>query len=269
MNSLDLNKNSHEIRKLMLESLRPKESHHIGCSFSIVDILAYLYFKELKVDQKNPKSQERDIFLLSKGHAGLALYATLCQKGFFPQELMKTYDQDGFHMPEHASTMVPGIELSTGSLGHALPVGIGFATSFKNDNKKNRIFVLLSDGELDEGSNWEGFMFAGHHHLDNLTVIIDKNGLQGYAETKKVLDLSPLKKKIESFGWEVKKCDGHDFGSLKTVFKQRQSLNKPRMIIAKTIKGKGVPYFEGRFDSHYKSVDEKTKQEILNKFIKL
>lgn len=112
-------------------------------------------------------------------------------------------------------------------------------------------------------------MFAGHHHLDNLTVIIDKNGLQGYAETKKVLDLSPLKKKIESFGWEVKKCDGHDFGSLKTVFKQRQSLNKPRMIIAKTIKGKGVPYFEGRFDSHYKSVDEKTKQEILNKFIKL
>ena len=269
MTNKDLKQKAREIRLLMLQALRPLESHHIGCAFSIVDILTYLYFKELNIYPKKPKNPDRDIFLLSKGHAALALYVTLYQKGFFDKKLLMTYDQDGFHMPEHASTMVPGVELSTGSLGHALPVGIGFATSFKNDNKKNRIFVLLSDGELDEGSNWEGFMFAGHHHLDNLTVIIDKNGLQGYAETKKVLDLSPLKKKIESFGWEVKKCDGHDFGSLKTVFKQRQSLNKPRMIIAKTIKGKGVPYFEGRFDSHYKSVDEKTKQEILNKFIKL
>ena len=269
MNSLDLNKNSHEIRKLMLESLRPKESHHIGCAFSIIDILTYLYFEELNIYPKKPKNSDRDIFLLSKGHAGLALYAILCQKGFFNKKLLMTYDQDGFHMPEHASTMVPGIELSTGSLGHALPVGIGFATSFKNDNKKNRVFVLMSDGELDEGSNWEAIMFAGYHKLNNLTAIIDLNGFQGYSETKKVIDLSPIAKKVEAFGWNVKECNGHDFESLKICFNQVQSLKKPIMIITKTVKGKGVPYFEGKFESHYKSVDEETKEKILKEFIKL
>ena len=269
MNIKELTKTSQEIRKLMLEALRPKESHHIGCSFSIVDILTYLYFKELKVDPKNPKSKNRDIFLLSKGHAGLALYATLCQKGFFPQELMKTYDQDGSRMPEHASTMVPGVELSTGSLGHALPVGIGFALSFRNDKKNNKVFVLLSDGELDEGSNWEAIMFAGYHKLNNLTAIIDLNGFQGYSETKKVIDLSPIAKKVEAFGWNVKECNGHDFESLKICFNQVQSLKKPIMIITKTVKGKGVPYFEGKFESHYKSVDEETKEKILKEFIKL
>lgn len=261
-----LKKTAKEIRLMMLQALRPLESHHIGCAFSITDILTYLYFKELNIYPKKPKNPDRDIFLLSKGHAGLALYATLCRKGFFPRKLMNTYDQDGFHMPEHASTMVPGIELSTGSLGHALPVGIGFATSFKNDKKKNKVYVLLSDGELDEGSNWEGFMFAGHHKINNLTAIVDLNGFQGYAETKVVLDLSPLKKKIEAFGWNVRECNGHDFEDIRSVLDQGQTLKKPTMIVAKTVKGKGVPYFEGKFESHYKSVDEETKQELIKNF---
>lgn len=264
-----LKKTSFEIRKLMLESLRSKESHHIGCAFSIVDILTYLYFNTLKVNSENPKDPNRDIFLLSKGHAALALYATLCQKGFFSKKRLLTYDQDGSDIPEHASIHVEGVELSTGSLGHALPVGIGFATAFLNEKKKNHIYVLLSDGELDEGSNWEAIMYAGHHKLNNLTAIIDENGYQGYSDTKKVLDLSPLKKKIETFGWEVVETDGHDFKKLKSVFDQRQSFSKPKMIIAKTIKGKGIPYFEGRFDSHYKSIDEETKQKIINDFKKL
>lgn len=268
MRTSELKEIANTIRLLMLESLRPKESHHIGCAFSIVDILTYLYFDELIVNQKNPKDPKRDIFLLSKGHAALALYATLCYKGFFSKKRLLTYDQDGSDIPEHASTHVQGVELSTGSLGHALPVGIGFATSFLNDKKKNKVYVLLSDGELDEGSNWEAIMYASHHKITNLVVIVDKNGYQGYSNTEKVLDLSPLQKKFEAFGWEVIKIDGHDFGKLKIAFEQRRSV-KPRVIIANTIKGKGIPYFEGRFDSHYKSIDEEMKKKIIEEFIKL
>ena len=222
----------------------------------------------MTVNPKKSKDPNRDIFLLSKGHAALALYATLSQKGFFDKDLMMTYDQDGFHMAEHASTQVPGVELSTGSLGHALPVGIGFATSFKNDKKPNQVYVLLSDGELDEGSNWEAIMFAGHHQVNNLTVVIDRNSLQGYSETNKVLDLSPLRNKFEVFGWAVYECNGHDFNEINNTFVNISQLtnNKPKIVIAQTIKGKGVPYFEGKFESHYQSVDEKTKQELINNF---
>lgn len=267
---INLNKLSKEIRKLMLEVLRPKESHHIGCAFSIVDILIYLYFEEIKVSPKNPKDSNRDIFLLSKGHAALALYATLCQKGFFNKERLSTYDQDGSDIPEHASIHVEGVELSTGSLGHALPVGLGFATSFLNDKKKNKVYVLLSDGELDEGSNWEAIMYAGYHKLNNLIAIVDKNGFQGYSDTEKVLDLSPLKKKIENFDWEIFETDGHNFNQMKKIFSKVKKLRtkKPKMVIANTVKGKGIPYFEGRFDSHYKSIDAETKKKILSEFIK-
>jgi len=264
-----LKKTAFEIRKLMLEAIRVKETHHIGCALGIVEILTYLYFHELKVNSGNPKDAKRDIFLLSKGHAALALYATLCKKGFFDEDYLKTYDKDGSHMPEHASTIVPGVEFSTGSLGHALPAGNGLALSYKNDGKKNRVFVLLSDGELNEGSNWEAIMFAAQHKLNNLTVIVDKNGFQGYSETEKAIDLSPISNKVESFGWEAMACDGHDLENITTVLGQGQSLKKPRMIIAKTVKGKGVPYFEGRFDAHYKSIDEETKKKILKDFIKL
>jgi len=268
MSKEDLEIKAREIRLSMMEVVRPKESHHIGCAYSIVDILTYLYFAILKVDEKNPKNPERDYFLLSKGHAGLALYATLFKKGFFDRSLFETYDCDGSQMPEHVSTLVPGVELSTGSLGHALPVANGLATSFINDEKNNKVFVLLSDGELDEGSNWEAFMFAGHHRLDNIYVIVDKNGFQGYAPTDKVIDLSPIGKKIEAFGWETVECDGHDFDSLKMAFEKIKKSEKPKMIIANTIKGKGVPYFEGKFESHYLSVDEETKAKIIDDFKK-
>lgn len=269
MTEKELKKLAKEIRLSMLEVIRPKESHHIGCAFGIVDLLTYLYFTEMKVNQKNPKDPYRDIFLLSKGHAALALYATLYKKRYFDKKMLTTYDQDGSEMMEHATTHVPGVELATGSLGHALPVGIGFALSYLKDRKQNKVYVLMSDGELDEGSNWEAIMFAGHHRINNLTAIVDLNGFQGYSETKKVIDLSPLSEKVKTFGWEVLECDGHDFQNIKTVFGQRQSLKKPRMIIAKTIKGKGVLYFEGKFESHYQSLpDEETQQKIIDDFKK-
>ncbi len=253
---------------MMLEALVPDESHHIGCSLSIVEILTFLYFNHLNVYPHDPKNVRRDIFILSKGHGSLALYATLCRRGFFSKKLLMTYDKNGSKLPEHASSNVPGVELSTGSLGHGLSVGIGLSTAFKNDNKNNKVFVLLSDGELDEGSNWEAIMYAGYHHLDNLIAIVDKNDFQGYAATSKVLDLSPLCKKITPFQWNVYETDGHDFLILKKTFDQinKSKNGRPHFIIAQTIKGRGVPYFEGKFESHYKSVDKATKQKIIGYF---
>jgi len=263
MNDLELF--SQKARRLIIKSLAVQESHHIGCSLSIVDILTYLYFEQIQVFPENPKNPNRDIFILSKGHAALALYVTLHQKGFFSLDFLMTYDENGGYLPEHASTTVSGVELSTGSLGHGLPVGLGFAMAFKKDNKNNKVYVLMSDGEFDEGSNWEAIMYAGQHHLDNLIVIVDLNGFQGYASTNKVIDLSPLDKKVTMFGWETYLIDGHNFTDMKRVFVEinQSKSSKPKIIFAKTIKGKGIPYFEGKFESHYQSIDKETKEEIL------
>src|SRR3989344_307728 len=265
MKKFKLEKIAHRIRKNIIRMLAPYESHHIGCSLSIVEILTVLYFHTMKVFPKNPGSSKRDIFILSKGHGAAALYSTLAEKGFFAKKILQTYDRDGGVLPEHSTRVVPGIEVSTGSLGHGLPIGIGFALSFINNHKPNRVFVLVSDGELNEGSTWEAIMFAGHHKLSNLTVIVDANGLQGYGQTKDVLDLSPLDEKHRQFRWNVYNTNGHDMEKLIAVFNRldKSQNNWPNFIIARTIKGKGVSFFEGKFESHYKSVDEKTKQEIL------
>ncbi|MBI4226622.1 transketolase [Candidatus Roizmanbacteria bacterium] len=254
----------------MMKAIRPGQSHHIGCSYSIVEILTFLYFKLLKIDPKNPSNHDRDIFILSKGHAGLALYTILFEKGFINKDTLLSYDQDGGILPEHASNVIPGVEVSTGSLGHGLPIAVGFATSFLNDDKHNNVYVLMSDGELNEGSNWEAIMYAGFHKLHNLTVVIDGNGFQGYSDTEKVIDLSPISRKIENFGWNYYDADGHDFDSLDKVFQKikKNKNKKPHFIFAKTTKGKGLPGLEGKFEAHYKSLDEETKQKLLN-FLKI
>lgn len=261
----NLPKISLSIRKKIISSLIPRESHHIGCSLSIVDILVYLYYEEMNVFPNDPKNKNRDIFILSKGHGALALYVTLYSKKFFDSKLLSTYDKNGGILPEHASTVAPGVELSTGSLGHGLPVGLGFATSLMNDKSNRRVFVLMSDGEFNEGSNWEAIMYAGHHKLKNLVVIVDLNKFQGYGTTKKILDLSPLNKKLADFNWETYIVDGHNFEDLESVFLQinKSTQNKPKIIFANTIKGKGVPSLEGKFESHYKSLDEASIKEIL------
>jgi len=264
-NTSDLQNIARQIRRMMIEALRPQESHHIGCSLSIVEILTYLYFRSLKIFPQNPENPNRDIFILSKGHAALALYAVLSLKGFLPKSTFLTYDLNGSKLAEHISNSVPGVEVSTGSLGHGLSIAAGFATSFLNDNKKNKVYVLLSDGEFNEGSTWEAIMYAGHHRLHNLTAIVDLNGFQAYAKTSRVINLSPLSQKIASFNWDVYKINGHNFSGLEKTFnaiKKSKSL-KPKCIIARTIKGKGVPFFEGKFESHYLSVTEMQKKEIL------
>lgn len=246
--------------------LVPGVSHHVGCSLSCVDILATLYFKLLNVDPQYPQDPNRDIFIMSKGHAGAAYFATLAEKGFFHKSLLSQFDVDGGILPEHVSRVVPGIELSTGSLGHGLPVACGFAINSKNDNLGNRIVVLNSDGEMDEGSNWEAIAFAAHHKLNNLTSIIDINGYQGYGPTMKVLRLSPLKDKFEAFGWDVYEIDGHNYDEIIMAYKKsgNQKNNKPKVILAHTIKGKGVKKYEDKpFESHYMGITEEEKIKIL------
>jgi len=254
-----------KIRHSVIKALNPGVSHHIGCSLGVIEILSYLYFEELRIDPKNPLDSERDMFILSKGHAGIALFSTLAHRGYFGQEILEGYDLDGGTIPEHATTIVPGVELSTGSLGHGLPVSAGLALDFKLLGSKRRSIVLMSDGEFDEGSNWEAIMFSGHHKLGNLIALVDKNGLQGYGETAKIIDLGSIAEKVRMFGWDAYEIDGHNFIQMKQVFekiKEKKS-GKPSMIIASTIKGKGIPHFEGKFESHYNSIDQVTKNKIL------
>jgi len=254
------------IRKNVIEILVPSVSHHIGCSLGIIEILTVLYGNVMKIFPKDPKNVDRDIFILSKGHGAVALYSTLYNLGYFKKKLLMSYDAEGTIIPEHASTNVPGVEVSTGSLGHGLPIGLGFSFSFLRDDKKNKVFVLMSDGELNEGSNWEAIQYAGHHKVNNLTIIIDKNNFQGLSDTKSVIDLDPLDAKFKVFGWNVIEVDGNNIEELLKVFSSKISSNtsRPLCIIANTVKGKGVSSMEGKFESHYKSLSKEVKEQIIN-----
>ncbi len=255
MKKIDYKKTATEIRKKILDMKLMSQGSHIGSALSCVDILTVLYFKILKLNTKNSKSQDRDRFLLSKGHAASALYATLAQRGFFSEDVLETYCQNGSKLAGHViKDCVPGIEVSTGSLGHGLPIGIGMAIAAKKSKKNYRVFVLLSDGECDEGSNWEAALFASHHKLDNLIAIIDYNKIQSFGRTNEVLNLEPLAQKWKSFGWQVKEINGHNFKELeKTLLRMPFKKDSPNIIIAHTIKGKGVSFMEDKLEWHYKS----------------
>lgn len=244
-----------EVRKKILKMIFNSQTSHIGSALSAVDILTVLYFKILSIEPKNPWAENRDRFILSKGHSCAALYAVLALRGFFPEEILDEYCIDGGRLPGH-STMhcVPGVEVSTGSLGHGLPMGIGMAIAAKHDGCKYRIFVLLSDGECDEGSVWEAAMFAAHHKLDNLIAIIDCNELQAFGRTKEVVNLEPLTDKWVAFGWAAKKINGHNFSEIEDALcKVPFEEHRPSIIIAHTIKGKDVSFMENQLAWHYKS----------------
>lgn len=267
---VNYNKIAKDIRKKILEINFKGQGSHIGSALSCADILTVLYFGILKIDPKNPDLESRDRFILSKGHAASALYATLAEAGFFPEKVLENYYQNGSKMSCHATRgHIPGIEASTGSLGHGLPMGSGMALAGKKDYKKYRVFVLMSDGECDEGSNWEAALFASHHKLDNLVAIIDYNKWQCFGRTNEVLNLEPLKDKWISFGWSVKEIDGHNFYEIeKNLSKTPFIKNKPILVIAHTIKGKGVSFMEDRLEWHYKSLKEdefKSAIQELNK----
>lgn len=262
---MDYSQIAKEIRKKVLKMFFDSQTAHIGSSLSEVDILTILYFKILSIDPKNPTAEDGDRFLLSKGHGAAALYATLAQRGFFPEETLDIYCQNGGKLPSHSTRgCVPGVEVSTGSLGHGLPMGCGMALAGKRDSKKYRVFVLLSDGECDEGSNWEAALFASHHKLDNLIAIIDYNKLQAFGRTNEVLNLEPLDKKWQDFGWEVKEIDGHNFEEIENgLSKIPFQKGKPSLLIAHTIKGKGVSFMEDKLEWHYKNLTKEEYEQAL------
>jgi transketolase len=253
-----------KIRISVLRMVHRANSSHIGSCLSIADIMAVLYEKILKVNPQKSDWPDRDRFLLSKGHAAAILYAVLAERGFFPLEWLDNYGINSSPLITHTSHMVPGIELSTGSLGHALPVGCGMALAAKRSSKNYRVFVLLGDGELDEGSNWEAILFASHHKLDNLTAIVDYNKLQGFGAVEQIIRLEPLTDKWTSFGWSVIEIDGHNHQQISDKLRKVPlEKNRPTVIIANTIKGKGVSFMENKFEWHYKSPNDEQLQMAL------
>jgi transketolase len=242
------------IRLHVLDMTSTGGSSHIGAAFSIADILAALYGKVLKVFPTEPNRKDRDRFILSKGHAGAAVYAALAETGFFPLSWLSTHYRNGSLLSGHVSHKgVPGVEFSTGSLGHGLPVAVGIALAAKQKQQSHRVYVLLGDGECDEGSNWEAALFASHHKLTNLTVLIDYNKLQSLASVADTLALEPFASKWASFGWEVQEIDGHNLTQLITVLPQTSGGLQPRCIICHTVKGKGVSFMENSVLWHYRT----------------
>ena len=221
------------------------ESSHIGSCLSIVEILAVLYIKILK---------KNDRFILSKGHAALALYCTLFEKKIISSKILNSFGSNKTILMNHVSHKVNGVEFSTGSLGHGLPIAVGKALKFKINKEKNKVFVIISDGEINEGTTWESLLFASHHKLDNLTIIIDYNKMQSMGQVHKIINIKPLKSKFLSFGCNVYETDGHNISAIKSSLIKKNK-NKPKVIIANTIKGKGISFMENNNLWHYKNIN--------------
>ncbi len=252
-----------KVRKQILDMIYRTKSPHIGGCFSCVEILVALYFKTLKVNPQDRRDKERDIFILSKGHACPTLYAVLAEKGFFEKDKLHKFAIDDGLLEGHPSRNLDlGIEVSTGSLGHGLSIGAGMALARKLDNLKSRVFVLLSDGDFQEGLVWEALLFSSHHQLDNLIAIIDYNKLQVLGRVQQVLNLEPLKEKLESFGWAVKEVNGHDFEQIIKAL-EWISKEKPLIIIAHTKKGKGISFMEDNLLWHSKCPNEEEYNQAL------
>ncbi|MFH1031498.1 MAG: transketolase [Chloroflexota bacterium] len=252
------------IRVHALRMTHQAKSSHIGGCLSVADLLAVLYDRVLKVDPIHPNKADRDRFIMSKGHAAAAVYAVLAESGFFPLDQLRYFYQDGSNLSGHVTYQVPGVEASTGSLGHGLSMGAGMALAGKASVQTFRVFVLLSDGELDEGSTWEAALFAPHHHLGNLIAIVDYNKIQSFGTVSEVLDLEPLAEKWKAFGWSVQEIDGHNFKQIESAllsvpFEHR----RPSCIIAHTIKGKGVSFMENQLAWHYKHPNDEELRKAL------
>jgi len=263
--NIDLKEFAKELRILVLKTIHRAKSSHTGTNLSAADLLAVLYGSILRFDPKRPSWSERDRFILSKGHGCAVVYAALALKGFFPLAWLDTYYQNNGKLPGHITHHgIPGAEVSTGSLGHGLPLGCGMALAGKRDKKDYRVFVLLSDGELDEGSNWEPILFAPHHKLDNLVAIVDYNKLQSLVSVEETLSLEPLVKKWEAFNWAVKEVDGHNTGEIEQALKSVPFIKgKPSCIIAHTTKGKGVSFMENNNLWHYRAPNDAELKSAL------
>ena len=258
MNNLDLEKMANEIRKDIVTAVHSAKSGHPGGSLSSADIFTYLYFEEMNLDPANPKWEDRDRFVLSKGHVAPGLYSTLAEKGYFPKEDLKTLRHTGSYLQGHPDMKhIPGIDMSSGSLGQGVSVAVGMAAAGKYDKKDYRVYTLTGDGEIQEGQIWEAAMWAGHRKLDNLVDIVDNNNLQIDGSVEDVCSPYPIDKKFEAFNFHVINIDGNDFDQIRAAFKEaRETKGMPTAIIAKTVKGKGVSFMENAAGWHGKAPND-------------
>ena len=252
MNKLELMKMANEVRKGAITAVHSAKSGHPGGSLSAADIYTYLYFEEMNVDPKDPKKADRDRFVLSKGHTAPGYYATLANKGFFPVEDLTTLRKVGSYLQGHPDMKhIPGVDMSSGSLGQGISAAVGMAISAKLNDASYRVYTLLGDGEIQEGQVWEAAMLAGHRKLDNLVVIVGNNNLQIDGTVEEVNSPYPIDKKFEAFNFHVINIDGHDFDAIDAAFKEaREIKGQPTAIIAKTVKGKGVSFMENQVSWH-------------------
>jgi transketolase len=260
-----------KVRKHIIEMTHNAKSGHPGGSMSATDILVYLYFNWLNIDPNNPKKEDRDLFVLCKGHASPVLYSTLALRGFFPIEDLATFRQINSKLQGHPDMKsVPGVEMSTGSLGQGLSVALGMSLAIKQDNKANRVYAVLGDGELQEGQVWEALMAAAHYKCDNLCIFIDNNKQQIDGSVSEIMNIEPLKDKLSSFGWEVKNIDGHNFFEIDEAVSFAEKIkNKPVAIISSTIKGKGVSFMEGQLCFHGAPCNDEQKVIACNEIDRL
>ena len=258
MDKLKLMKTANEVRKGIVTSVHSAKAGHPGGSLSAADLFTYLYFEELNVDPKDPKKADRDRFVLSKGHTAPGLYAALAEKGFFPKEDLITLRHTGSYLQGHPDMKcIPGVDMSSGSLGQGVSAAVGMAIAAKISGDDYRVYTLLGDGEIQEGQVWEAAMLASHHKLDNLLVIVDNNNFQIDGEITKVNSPYPIDKKFEAFNFHVINIDGNDFDQIDAAFKEAKSVKgRPTVIIAKTVKGKGVSFMENQAGWHGKAPND-------------
>ncbi len=265
MDNIEIENKAKEIRRDIIEQVYRASSGHPGGSLSIADIMAVLYFDELNIDEKNPKWEKRDRLILSKGHCSPALYGALAERGFFDKEDLKGFRNINSKLQGHPNMNdVPGVDMSSGSLGQGLSVANGMAISGKLDNKNYRVYCILGDGEIEEGQVWEAAMASNKYKLDNLCVIVDNNNLQIDGTIEEVMSSYPIDKKFESFGFKVICIDGHNIQEIKEAFKEaRNTKGKPTCIVAKTIKGKGVSFMENQVGWHGKAPNQEQYEEAM------
>ena len=266
MNKLELQITANEVRKGIVTAVHSAKAGHPGGSLSAADIFTYLYFEEMNIDPKNPKKPDRDRFVLSKGHTAPGLYSTLAQRGYFPVEDLKTLRHLGSYLQGHPDMKhIPGVDMSSGSLGQGISVAVGMALSAKLTNDDYRVYTLLGDGEIQEGQPWEAFMFARHYQLDNLCVVIDNNLLQIDGRVDQVMSPYPIPEKLQSFGFAVEEIDGHDFGQMESAFlKARTTKGVPSAIIMSTVKGKGISFMEDQASWHGKAPNDEEYARAMN-----
>ena len=257
MNNLELQKHANDVRKGIVTAVHSAKAGHPGGSLSAADVFTFLYFEEMNIDPKNPKKEDRDRFVLSKGHTAPGLYSTLANRGYFPVEDLTTLRKLGSYLQGHPCMHIPGIDMSSGSLGQGISAAVGMALGARMQGKTFRVYTLLGDGELEEGQVWEASMFAGHRKLDNLCVIVDNNNLQIDGPIDQVCSPYPIDKKFEAFNFHVINVDAHDFDELRAAFKEaRETKGMPTCIVLHSLKGKGVSFMENDIEWHGKAPND-------------